>query len=103
MSQVRVKLSLRAQKQVKEIQRWWQGNRPKAPKLFREELGHAIDALALSPLQGVPYLEPEVPGLRRLLLMRTSYHLYYSIRDEGSLVVIEAVWHAARGQGPDLG
>lgn len=36
MSQVRVKLSLRAQKQVKEIQRWWQGNRPKAPKLFRE-------------------------------------------------------------------
>ena len=103
MSQVRVKLSLCAQKQVKEIQRWWQGNRPKAPKLFREELGHAIDALALSPLQGVPYLEPEVPGLRRLLLMRTSYHLYYSIRDEGALVVIEAVWHAARGQGPDLG
>ena len=102
MSQVRVKLSRRAQMQVNEIHRWWKRNRPAAPKLFREELGHAIEVLAHFPLQGVPYIEPEVPGLRRLLLMRTSYHLYYSIRDEGNLVVIEALWHAARGQGPDL-
>ena len=103
MSLVRVKLSRRAEKQVREIQRWWKNNRPAAPRLFREELGHAIEALVQSPLQGVPFLEPEVPGLRRLLLMRTSYHLYYSIHDEGAVVVIEAVWHAARGKGPDLG
>lgn len=51
-------LSPPAQKQIKEIQRWWARDRPAAPRLFREE---------------------------------------------GSPVVIEAVWHAAPGQGPDLG
>lgn len=103
MKQAEVKLSGRARKQVIEIQRWWKRNRPAAPRLFREELGHALEALATSPMQGMPFLDPEVPGLRRLLLFRTSYHLYYSIREDGALVIVEAIWHAARGQGPDLG
>ena len=102
MSLVRVQFSKRAQKQVNEIQRWWKHNRPAAPKLLRGELGQTVEALTLSPFQGVPYVEPEVPGLRRLLPLRTPYHLHYPIRDEGTLVVVKAVWHAARGQGQDL-
>ena len=44
MKQAEVKLSGRARKQVIEIQRWWKRNRLAAPRLFREELGHALEA-----------------------------------------------------------
>ncbi len=40
------------------------------------------------------------PGVRRLLLRATRYHVYYRVRDE-TLEVL-AVWHATRGTGPGL-
>jgi hypothetical protein len=38
--------------------------------------------------------------VRRFLLPRSRYHLYYSI--DGELVKVRAVWHTARGKGPSL-
>ncbi len=50
------------------------------------------------PTLGVPYeLKPRV---RRLLLPRTHYHLYFV--DEPARVYVIAAWNAYRGRGPRL-
>jgi plasmid stabilization system protein ParE len=39
-------------------------------------------------------------GVRRLLLRRTRYHIYFV--EEPHRVLVVAVWGANRGRGPDL-
>jgi len=39
-------------------------------------------------------------GIRRLILPRTRYHVYYRVA--GQVLEILAVWHAVRGSGPGL-
>jgi plasmid stabilization system protein ParE len=71
-----------------------------APNLFLEELEAAFALIGSAPNIGHPYRRSPVGGTRRVLLMRSRYHVYYvPLHDE---VVVVAVWHATRGQGPPL-
>jgi len=38
----------------------------------------------------------------RILLPRTEQHVYYSVNDTADEVVIETIWGARRGRGPQL-
>jgi hypothetical protein len=40
--------------------------------------------------------------MRRILMPRTRYHVYYVVAEDERLVLVHAVWHTARGQGPKL-
>jgi hypothetical protein len=40
--------------------------------------------------------------MRRIFMPRTRYHVYYAVAEEDSWVLVHAVWHTARGQGPRL-
>jgi len=40
--------------------------------------------------------------MRRILMPRTRYHVYYVVADEERRVLVHAVWHTARGRGPRL-
>jgi plasmid stabilization system protein ParE len=95
---VNVELSDEAQAQMQRIDAWWRENRPSAPDLFADELEQALGALESSPRLGVRY-EPR-PGVRRLLLRQTHYHLYFL--EEEERVYVLAVWSAFRGRGPRL-
>jgi plasmid stabilization system protein ParE len=76
---------------------WWEANRPKAFGLFAAELGAAVERLERLPERGKEY-RCSIQGMRRILLPRTRYHLYYVV--EGECVRVHAVWHASRGQSP---
>jgi len=39
-------------------------------------------------------------GIRRVLMPRSRYHVYYSIEEKFGIVRVHAVWHAARGVTP---
>lgn len=41
-------------------------------------------------------------GVRRMLLARTSYHLYYVIDESAGSVELLALWHTRRGSKPTL-
>lgn len=41
-------------------------------------------------------------GVRRFLLRRSRYHVYYEYDVAADLVRVVSVWGAVRGQGPDL-
>ena len=98
---MRVEFAPRALAQVRQIETWWRANRPAAVTLFSDELIRLLERLAEGTAPGVryPFGAFEV---RRVLLPRSRYHVYYSIEREEDLVKVRAVWHAARGRGPAL-
>lgn len=95
---MKVELSDEAQAEVERIDAWWRENRPAAPDLFSDELERALAVLGDTPALGGRY--EAKPGVRRLLLRRTHYHLYFVERAERVYVV--SVWSAYRGRGPKL-
>jgi len=100
VSGFRVVVTETAEEQIGEAADWWAEHRPKAPELFAEEIERGFVVLATFPLTGAVYAASPVPGVRRLLLRRCGYHLYYSVDEEGEVVAVRALWHAARGRGP---
>ena len=91
-----------ADKQARAVADWWAAERPAAPTLFVDELSRAIDRLSDMPGSGAPFDSESLAVVRRVLLSGSSYHLYYTVHPERHEVLVRAVWHAARGQGPEL-
>jgi hypothetical protein len=54
-------------------------NRPAAPDLFVLELRATLSIAAAAPTLGVPARDMALPGVRRLLLQQTRYHVYYRV------------------------
>ncbi len=90
----------RAAREIEAVDEWWQANRSAAPDLFVSELDAMLSAVALMPTLGAPAKAERASGVRRVLLRRTRYHLYYRVRDD--VLEVLAVWHARRGMGPGL-
>ncbi len=90
----------RAAREIERVDEWWRASRPSSPDLFVNELERVLAAIVLMPTLGTPAKSARVPGVRRALLRRTQYHLYFRVRAE-TLEVL-AVWHATRGTGPGL-
>jgi plasmid stabilization system protein ParE len=98
----RVELSPEALEQAQAISAYWFENRPAAPNLFVEELGAALRMLKETPRVGVRYEAPDFREMRRVLMPRTRYHIYYTVNSSTWMVRIHAIWHGSRGRGPEL-
>jgi len=68
------------------------------PALFEQ----ALRQLLSTPMAGLAYPTTKRPAMRRLLLPRTGYHVYFALERDESVVVIHSVWGARRGRGPRL-
>ena len=102
MSRYQVEIAPVAEHQAATIQAWWASNRDAAPTLFLDELEAALVRLEERPELGRPYLAAGVEGMRRFLLPRTRYHVYFTVDVTVCVVRVHAIWHAARGAGPPL-
>ncbi|MCK6460202.1 MAG: type II toxin-antitoxin system RelE/ParE family toxin [Planctomycetes bacterium] len=96
----RVLITPEAERQARDVDRWWREHRPAAPGLFLDELAAAIELIGDMPLAGRRYGHGPVRGVRRILLRSTRYHVYYVVRRADALIL--AVWSAVRGTGPSL-
>lgn len=99
---MQVLIAPEADQQIRAIDDWWRENRLECPDLFAQELAAAIALIETWPLVGRRRRHRGVPGLRRVLLRTTRYHIYYVAVNESRLFVL-AVWSAVRGRGPRLG
>ena len=97
----RVRFTRSARQQVKEAQAWWLENRDKAPTLFVDELEYVLTLIARLPGVGVEASDVRLAGVRRVLLPRTRYAVYYRIARRGGVEVL-ALWQTQRGSGPEL-
>jgi len=95
---VRVRVTKRADAHIEQAVTWWEQNRPSAPGAIDEELAEAFSLLAAQPGIGVPVFGARVNDVRRVLLARVHYYLYYRVRDDE--VQILALWHTSRGASP---
>ncbi len=91
-----------AEEQLKSIDRWWIENRRASPDLFLDELAQAIDLLSEFPDIGSPFKRTNRPGVRRLLLRRSKYWVYYFHERRRSIVFVLAIWSTFRGTDPPL-
>ncbi len=97
----RVIVAASAERQSWLISDWWLLNRPKAPRLFEEEFAWGLTFLETAPYAGARVTNNSV-GVRRLLLRKSRYHLYYRINEPARLVEVLAIWHASQADGPPL-
>ena len=93
---------MRAADQIRRASTWWQNNRPLAPSAFAEDLGRAFEVIALQPGIGARATNAHDAEIRRILLSRTGYLLYYQPVVATRSVLILALWHARRGREPRL-
>jgi plasmid stabilization system protein ParE len=75
-------------------------NRPAAPAAVATELQAVLELIALQPESGIATPSTRVNGLRRFLLARISYVLYYRVAPRKRIVEVIAFWHASRGTRP---
>jgi plasmid stabilization system protein ParE len=89
---VKIEIGKRASRQVERASSRWQQHRPSAPFLFEQELEEGLRLLFAMPKIGMPYPTVKRPELRRLLLARTEYRVYYALERGETVIVIHSVW-----------
>ena len=99
---VRFKVARRAESQIREAAEWWLENRREASNMFAEDLESAFALLSEFPRAGEAVRHRRIPTLRRILLSRVQFHLYYAVAADASAVEVLALWHASRGAKPPI-
>jgi plasmid stabilization system protein ParE len=97
-----VKLTLRAAAEIRRASAWWRANRPAVPHALAEDLERAFELVAAQPGIGARARNAKKEAVRRLLLSRTGYYLYYQVNAEASRIEVLALWHSRRGREPVL-
>ena len=97
-----VEVSGVAAEQIREAEAWWRTNRPKAPNAVREELEQASALVAAQPDIGSRARKVKLAGVRRILLARIRYHLYYRVSETPRRIEILAFWHTSRESQPPI-
>lgn len=96
-----IRFTRRAAEQTEAAGRWWRKNRTKAPEALREELEQALQLVASQPEIGAMARSTRLAGVRRVLLSRVRYHLYYRVFEAPPRSIeILGLWHASRGDKP---
>ena len=88
--------------QIRAAAAWWHENRTAVSRLLTEELEAAFRLLTFQPLAGPLVPDAPRPGIRRDLLRKCQYHLYYRFDPATGVVVVLAFWATRRGYQPDL-
>jgi plasmid stabilization system protein ParE len=97
-----VRIAGSAARAIAEAAAWWTANRPKAPDAFVTELERALQLIAVHPGIGARATNVRLAGVRRILLARVRYHLYYRVADASEAIEVLALWHASRGSPPKI-
>lgn len=87
---MRVVVTREARHELREATRWYSARSPATGRQFIEAYRRARDLAAQAPTQ---WLEVE-PGVRRVLLERFPYTLFYAVH--GGQVVVLAIAHQKR-------
>jgi len=97
-----IRVSPRAEAQIRTAARWWSENRLKAPGAFRQEIERGFELARDFPSAGERVAHPRYKEVRRILLGRIHYHLYYSVSHEIKAVRFLALWHTSSGSSPSF-
>jgi plasmid stabilization system protein ParE len=95
-----LEVTRRAAREIRTASEWWDENRRAAPEAFREAIEKAFELICTQPTIGAVATNVKLPGVRRILLSRVRYYLYYRVKSNPHAVQVVALWHTSRH--PDL-
>lgn len=98
---MKIEIGARPRAQVERELKWWRENRDH-PDIFEEEYEAAPQWLLVTPQNGSPWPTARRPNLLRILLPKTSNHIYYTIERNKTVVAIHSLWGALRRRSPQL-
>jgi plasmid stabilization system protein ParE len=96
---LQVVLTARAARETRTALVWWREHRPAAPRLLARERRGTLALLALlasAPGLGALARDTRLAGVRRALLPRSRYHVYYRVDAGASRLEVLALWHTRR-------
>ena len=99
---MRIRYTRRGELSIERIDDWWRAQRSAAPDLFWNELGEAVELLKSSPEMGAVYKTRKGNGVRRIVLPKSDYHVYFEVERNADWIMIIVVWGARRERGPKL-
>lgn len=99
---MKVRAAGRAKREIARAALWWSKNRHQAPGLFLDELEALERHLRSAPVSGQIYGYRKNRLIRRWLLEKTEYHVYFSVNTQTQVIMLHSVWGARRGRGPRL-
>lgn len=92
----------RAAREIRAASKWWDENRPAAPDAFRDAIDKAFELICTQPNIGAVATNVKLPGVRRILLSKIQYYLYYRVKSQPQVVEVVAIWHTSRYPDLDL-
>ncbi|HEU4889166.1 MAG TPA: type II toxin-antitoxin system RelE/ParE family toxin [Thermoanaerobaculia bacterium] len=98
----RFKVAARADRHIRAAANWWAKNRASVPAMFAEDLELAFGLIEQFPQAGEEVPHRRISPLRRVLLARTQYYLYYAVYLEDRVIEVLALWHTSRARHPRL-
>jgi plasmid stabilization system protein ParE len=96
------RIAPRAAREIRKAADWWLANRTAAPTMLEDELETAYALIEELPFAGEAVSHRRHVGLRRVLLGRTHYYLYYAVEEDDGIVEVLSLWHTSRGRRPYL-
>lgn len=97
---LRVEITDNARAQISTAADWWAKHRPSAQDAVRDDLDRILQLLRVQPAIGTIARRATLSGVRRVILSRVRYYLYYRVADDALQVL--AFWHTSRGSEPPL-
>jgi plasmid stabilization system protein ParE len=82
------------------VSAWWAKHRTAVPDAVIEDVNRVLALLLDEPELGAKAHSARLPGVRRVVLSRIRYHLYYRLAED--TIQVLALWHTSRGRGPEL-
>jgi plasmid stabilization system protein ParE len=98
---VKIVLLDEAQDRFQAEDRWWREHRD-AKELFVTEFQEVLRQIASAPGIGQSYRRSRGTLIQRVLMKKTSCHVYYFHDIERDVVEIHSIWGARRRRGPAL-
>jgi plasmid stabilization system protein ParE len=89
-----------AAREIEEASEWWHANRQASPDALSDEVTRAFALIMRQPGIGVPARSEQLRNVRRLLLRRVGYFLYYRAVPEREEVEILRFRHSRRRPKP---
>ncbi len=89
-----IELTNLAERQLLAARAWWRRNRDKAPGAFDEEMDSALLYISENLSICTAYRNARRPGVRRLLIERIRYYVYFRVA--GTSIQVLRIWHASR-------
>ena len=100
---VQIELSRQAQAMLHEAdERWSSEHGFDTENPLLAEVARAAELLRENPELGIAYRQNTFRRDVRRLLLRSGWHLYYTLDSERASIVIVAVWFSNRGAAPEL-